>query len=97
MKKKKKQSSNSLTIKLIITAVLGALGVMYIMEKPPTAEIRSYQKEKMAKPYRSSSSSSSRSTSSFSTSGSNTDADSDAISLTGKSGRYSEHSIGKSE
>ncbi len=83
----------SLTIKVVITGALGALGIMYIMAKPPVSEIRSYQKQAMPKPY---SFGNRRSGGGYrSNSSDNTAADSDAISLTGKSGRYSEHTIGK--
>jgi len=80
----------SLTIKVVIVGILGALGIMYIMAKPPVSEVRSYQKQAMQKPsYGKSSSSSLKSGSDSNT------ADSDAISITGKAGRFNEHRIGK--
>ncbi len=85
---KNKKSTSSLTAKLIVTAVLGALGITYIMYKPPVAEINSYQKQKMAKPYK-------YSRNKTSSSSSEAASDSDAISLTGKTGGYDQHVIGK--
>jgi len=86
---KSKKNNSPLIAKLIITAILGALGITYIMYKPPVAEINSYQKQSMAKPYKYK-----KNKSSFSSSEKN-DADSDAISLTGKKGGYDQHVIGK--
>lgn len=80
--------TSSLTIKLIITAILGALGIMYILEKPPTSEINSYQKQGSPKYYRDKNNDNS---SLFSSENSN---DNDAISLTGKKGGYDQHVIG---
>ena len=87
---KQKKDSSSITIKLIITAILGGLGITYILYKPPVSEVSSYQKQRdnVPKPYRykknkSSSSSSVR------------ESESDAISLTGKKGSFGEHRIGK--
>lgn len=82
--------SSSLTIKLIITSILSAMGIAYILYKPPTAEINSYQKQSMPKPYYKKESSNSSSSSEKSGNG-------DAISLTGKKGSYNEHRIGKSK
>ena len=81
----------SLTIKIVITVILGVLGIMYIMAKPPVSEVRSYQKQAMPKHFFSKGSSSRYKSDSSNDSAS----DSDAISLTGKTGRYSEHTIGK--
>ena len=75
-------------IKLIITALLGGLGIFYILKKPPTAEINSYKKQSMPKPYRYKKNDN-RIYSSENSS------DSDAISLTGKKGSYDEHLIGR--
>jgi len=84
---KNKKSNSSLAIKLVVTSILGILGISYILYKPPVAEINSYQKQSMSKPrYK-------KSQSSFSSSESNSD--SDAISLTGKKGGYDQHVIGK--
>jgi hypothetical protein len=82
----------SLTVKVVITGILGALGIMYIMAKPPVSEVRSYQKQEMAKPF---SFGSSRSSKVYKSDASSSAADSDAVSLMGKTGRYSEHTIGK--
>ena len=86
-----KTKKSNLTVKLIITAILGALGISYIMYKPPVSQVSSYQKQSMPKPYRYKKDSSSKSSSSSSVS----EADSDAISLTGKKGSYDSHRIGK--
>ena len=84
------KKNTSLTIKLIITCILGVLGIIYIMAKPPVGEISVYKKEPMAKPY-------SFSKNAKNSKSSNTGAagDSDAISLTGKAGKYDESRIGK--
>jgi len=87
---KNKKSNSSLTIKLVVTAVLGALGITYIMYKPPVAEINSYQKQSMPKPYKYK-----KNKSSFTSSENGNGGDSDAISLTGKKGGYDQHVIGK--
>ena len=86
------KKSMPLTIKVIITGILGALGIMYIMAKPPVSEIRNYQKRAMPKPY---SFGNSRESAYKSSSSSNSAADSDAISITGKAGRFNEHLTGK--
>ena len=88
MKAKKK---SSITIKLIITAILGALSISYIMYKPPVSQISSYKKQPMPKPYSYNKSSNSSDNSSESSK------DSDAISLMGKNGRYDEAVIGGSK
>ena len=88
MKAKKKSDSTSIAIKLIITAILGALSITYILYKPPTSEITSYKKQSMPKPY---SYSKDNDSSSFSAESA---ADDDAISLTGKKGSYDQQIIG---
>lgn len=85
---KKKKSNSSITTKLIITTILGALSISYIMYKPPTSEVSNYQKKNMPKPYRYK-----KNNNSFFSS--EKDSESDSISLTGKKGSYSEHRIGK--
>jgi hypothetical protein len=87
---KTKKTSSSITIKLIITAILGGLGITYIMYKPPVSEVSSYQKQRdnVPKPYRYK-----KDKNSFSSSAK--ESDSDAISLTGKKGSFGEHRIGK--
>lgn len=85
----KSKNNNSIIIKLVITAILGSMGIAYILYKPPVSEINSYQKKSMPKPYRFKSDSDSNSYSSES------EADDDAISLTGSKGGYDAHLIGK--
>lgn len=77
----------SITIKLVILAVLATIGIMYVLEKSPVSEVSNYQKQEMPKPYRGSSSSDYFSRQSST-------ADSDAVSLTGQSGAYDEVRIG---
>jgi len=83
--------SSSLIIKLIITAILGTMGIAYILHKPPTAEINSYQKQSMPKPYRYKKENNNGYMSSEQS------GDSDDISLMGKKGSYDEHTIGKNK
>ena len=80
--------SSSLTNKLIITVILGILGITYILYKPPKSQITSYQKQSMPKPYYTKESSDNN------TSSENA-GDSDAVSLMGKKGSYEETTIGK--
>ena len=84
------KKSTLLTIKVVITGILGALGIMYIMAKPPVSEIRSYQKQAMPKPYSFGNSRGGGRGGYKSSSSNSSAADSDAISLTGKTGRYNE-------
>lgn len=81
----KKQLPTS--IKLAILAILAALGIFYILEKPPVDGVNNYQKQSMPKPFI-------QSRGSDYSSRKSTDSDSDAVSLTGKSGSYDEARIG---
>ena len=95
--KTKNKANHSLIVKLIIMGLLGALGIAYIMKKPPTGEVRGYQKQSMAKPFlsRSKDSSSSSSSNNNGSGYSSNSGDSDAISLTGSKGSYDSHRVGK--
>ncbi len=77
----------SLTIKLVVLAILAIIGILYILEKSPISEVTHYQKREMPKTYRSPSKGDYFSRSP-------TKSDSDAVSLTGKSGAYDEVRIG---
>lgn len=87
---KTKRNNQSIIIKLVITALLGSMGIAYILKKPPTSEIKSYQKQAMPKPYRSGKNSNDNGIYS-----SGSDSDSDAISLTGSKGSFDQHKVGK--
>ena len=93
--KTKNKTNHSLIVKLIIMGLLGALGIAYIMKKPPTGEVRGYQKQSMAKPFLSRSKDSSSSSNNNGSGYSSNSGDSDAISLTGSKGSYDSHRVGK--
>lgn len=78
----------SISIKLAILAILSALGIFYILEKPPVDRVNNYQKQSVPKPFI-------RSTNSDYSSRNSVDSESDAVSLTGKSGSYDEARVGK--
>ena len=77
----------SITIKLVILALLAVVGILYILEKSPVDEVSNYQKEEMPKPYV-------RSKSSDFFSSKSSETENDGVSLTGESGAYDEVRIG---
>ena len=81
------KKSLSITIRLVVLAILATLGIVYIVHKPPMESVRNYQKEDMPRPYVLS-----KSNSFFS---SDEETASDSISITNRSGAYDEVRIGK--
>ncbi|MCW9012235.1 MAG: hypothetical protein OQL06_00515 [Gammaproteobacteria bacterium] len=83
-----------ITIKVVITALLGIIGIVYILNKSPVSEVDNYQKQDMPKPYKYKAKQGFFSNKPSSSIDAN-NGDNDDISLMGKSGRYDDVRIGK--
>lgn len=84
------KKSLTITIQVVIFAIIATLGIIYILNKSPVEDLGDYEKEEMARPNKSKSFVDQF----FNSKSSNTD--DDDVSLTGGSGRYDEVRIGKS-
>ena len=84
------KKSLTITVQVVIFAIIATMGIIYILNKSPVEDLGEYEKEEMARPNKSKSF-----VDQFFNSKSS-DSDEDDISLTGGSGRYDEVRIGKS-
>lgn len=84
------KKSLTITIQVVIFAIIATLGIIYILNKSPVEDLGDYEKEEMARPNKAKSFVDQF----FNSKSSNTE--DDDISLTGGSGRYDEVRIGKS-
>lgn len=83
------KKSMIISIQVAIFAIVGALGILYIMNKSPVEDLGDYEKQEMARPNKSKSI-----VDQFFAPSDNSDSSGDN-SLTGSSGRYDEVRIGK--